>query len=78
MCGTMDPDIENACFIPENDLSVNMDGEPCLILRLKNCTGNLIDLTNTKICVDDQEISRGQVALSIDYHFKNQRSRTIA
>ena len=78
MCGTIDPDTEEVHFIAENDLSVNKDGNPCLVLRLKNCTGNMIDLENSNVTVSDMELARGHVTLSVDEHFKNQRSRTIA
>ena len=67
----MDLESEEYSFIAEDDLSVNKDGNPCLVLRLKNCTGNLIDLSNTKINVSNRELAKGQVALSIDHHFKN-------
>ena len=38
----------------------------------------MIDLENSHLTVSDMEIARGFVALSVDYSFKNQRSRTIA
>ena len=74
----MDPDAEEAQFIAEDDLSVNKDGNPCLILRVKNCTGNMIDLETSNVTVSEMELARALVTLSVDQHFKYQRSRTIS
>ena len=64
--------------LSEEDLLVNEDGKPCLVLRFKNCTGNVIDLSTAEHHVSDKEVAKGLVALTIDHKFKNQRSRTVA
>ena len=53
-------------------------GKYSIVLRLKNCTGNIIDLSIVNPQVNNKEIAKAQVALTIDFKFKNQRSRTIA
>ena len=76
--GTFDPESPPGVnVLAEEDLLVNEEGKPCLVLRFKNCTGNIIDLSSTDQQVSKKEIAKGQVALTIDAKFKNQRSRTI-
>ena len=72
---------EEVNFIPEDELLINSESElSCLILRFKNCTGNVIDFSTKspefKLTMEDK--TRAQAALSVDYQFKNQRRRTIA
>ena len=79
MCGFFEVDDREVGvhFIPEDELTVE-DDKSFLKLRFKNCTGNIIDLSendNEVIKVGEDE---AKVALSIDYRFKNQRRRTIA
>jgi len=55
-----------------------------LILRFKNCTGNVIDFSEMNMNRDMSELElaeeqvKVQAALSIDPEFKNKRRRTIA
>ena len=77
MCGVFDPN--GIHFIPEDELKLDSEGKSSLILRFKNSTGNVIDLSNN----NDEKISEyieneAKIALSVDYRFKNQRRRTIA
>ena len=65
-------------LLPTEDLLVNEDGKPCLVLRFKNCTGNVIDLQSASHHVSHQDFSKGAITLHIDPKFKNQRSRTVA
>ena len=65
-------------LLSTDDLLVNEDGMPCLVLRFKNCTGNIIDLSSSNQDVSDKEYIKGAIAINIDHKFKNQRSRTVA
>ena len=68
-CNYLNPYTTNGeNFISINDLSVSNEGNPCLILRFKNCTGNIIDLDEDKrdIEVTNLEQASSSVALSID------------
>jgi len=64
-------------IISEDDLAINNEGKPCLLLRFKNCTGNVIELDDRQQKVTDHEFAQAQIALSIDSQFKNQRNRTV-
>ena len=77
-CGTFNSDASEVEFVDEDEFAINKEGKPCLILRFKNCTGNVIDLSEKAHIVNKTEFAKSQVALSIDYAFKNQRSRTIS
>ena len=45
MCGILDPDKDDEVnFISEEELLLHMEAS-CLILRFKNCTGNVIDFS---------------------------------
>ena len=49
MCGICDPsETEEFCFIAEEELLLHRDAS-CLLLRFKNCTGNVIDFTDGPI-----------------------------
>ena len=63
-----------------DDLSESNEGSPCLILRFKNCTGNIIDLDEDKKELELTKLERvsAQIALSIDSEFKHQRTRRIS
>lgn len=63
--------------ICEEDLTMNNEGKPCLLLRFKNCTGNVIHLDDRAHSVSENEFAQAQIALSIDSQFKNQRNRTV-
>ena len=78
MHGTLNPDPESVEFLAIDELGVNKDGKSCLIIRLKNCTGNIIDLTYTSKQASKKEVAKGTIVRSVDFTFKNQRSRTIA
>ena len=44
LCGVMDPKPEDpANFLPESELCENDDEKKFLVLRFKNCTGNVIN-----------------------------------
>jgi len=64
-------------IIAEEDLTINNEGKPCLGLRFKNCTGNIIELDDKQHVVNQVEFAQAQIALSIDSQFKNQRNRTV-
>lgn len=64
-------------IIDEDDLAINSEGNPCLLLRFKNCTGNIILFDDKQHKVTDNEFAQAQIALSIDSQFKNQRNRTV-
>ena len=64
-------------IICEEDLTTTSDGKPCLLVRFKNCTGNIIDLDDVQHNVTETEMAQAQIALSIDSQFKNQRNRTV-
>ena len=53
------------------------ESKTCLLLRLKNCTGNVIQLEDELPVVGPLEIAQAQIAISTDKMFKNQRSRTV-
>ena len=64
-------------LINSDDLMQTDTGKE-LHLRFKNCTGNEIILSKETIEeVDPSEQLTSQIALSIDYQFKNQRHRTV-
>ena len=64
-------------MVDEEDLIVNEDGRPSLLLRFKNCTGNIIDLADEEPFIDALSLKQAQIALSIDSKFKKSRSRTV-
>lgn len=57
--------------ICEEDLEINNEGKPCLRLRFKNCTGNVIILDDKQPTVSENEFAQAQIAISIDSQFKN-------
>ena len=64
-------------IIREEEL-VNNCGKLCLILRIKNCTGNLVSLdenNQAKFSLADSVLA--YFPLSVDSEFKNQRKRSI-
>ena len=64
-------------MIDQDDL-IEKDGCKILLLRFKNCTGNDIILHKEQIVDEDpSDKLAAQIALSIDYQFKNQRHRTV-
>ena len=63
-------------MINQDDL-VDFNGIPTLVLRFKNCTGNIIVLDKKIIQVDQLEQDESYIALTIDTQFKNQRHRTV-
>ena len=75
ICGIFD--ISTVSFLPEEELMT--DGEKfCIILRLTNCTGNVIDLSeNPKKVVTEDAIKKGRTAISIDETFKKKRMRSV-
>ena len=63
--------------ICEEDLTISSEGRPCLLLRFKNCTGNVIQFDDKQHIVNPIEFAQATIALSIDSQFKNQRNRTV-
>ena len=63
-------------FVNEEDLEV-VDGKLCLILRFKNCTGNIVSLSDSTRPTDMAGLTKAQVAISIDPTFLKSRSRTV-
>ena len=64
-------------MIYEEDLLVGKEGNLCILLRFKNCTGNIINLEDERQEVSETELALATLVLSIDPKFKNQRTRTI-
>ena len=73
ICGFFNP--EETFFLPEEEL-VSIEGRACIILRLSNCTGNLIDLSKNSE-VSEEALTLSQIALSVDEGFKRTRRRTL-
>ena len=71
MYGTFDPDPNEMNFIAKDDLTINKYGKACFIIRLKNCTGNIIDLNNIDYHPTDRELLKTKIVRSVDYWFKN-------
>ena len=44
--GTFDPDSTESTILAEEELLENEEGKHCLVLRFKNCTGNIVDLSS--------------------------------
>ena len=64
-------------MVTEEDL-VTLDGNLLgLVLRFKNCTGNVIDLTKKEPFIDAAELAKAQMAISLDSTYKKSRSRTV-
>ena len=64
-------------LISDEDLEIVDEKKLCLVLRFKNCTGNVIDLSNKKPFVEASELAKAQLAISIDPTYKKSRSRTV-
>lgn len=67
---------EDLIFCEQTEGSAE-ESRTCLLLRLKNCTGNIIQLEDELPVVGPLEIAQAQIAISTDKLFKNQRSRTV-
>ena len=76
LCGTLEEE-KGELWVQGSDLSTNKEGQRLLILRLKNRTGNMIDLDPRRAEPSPLEVFQGQLALSLDPRFKAQRNRTI-
>ena len=75
VCGAFNP--ADAYFLPEDDLLSNKE-KSCIILRLANCTGNVIDFSEQPGReVTEKALMLAKTALSIDSRFKCQRQRSI-
>ena len=64
-------------IIREDEL-IRRNGKLCLILRIKNCTGNVVDFDESnkpQLSLADSVLA--YFPISIDSEFKNQRKRTI-
>jgi len=57
--------------IYEDDLMVDKDDNLCLLIRFRNCTGNIIDLQAEPLEVSEEELAVSRLTLSIDPKFKN-------
>ena len=80
--GSNDNEISNSStekyIVIEEDLVEYPDEKKlCLVLRFKNCTGNVINLTNKEPLVDAAELTKAQVTISIDPTYHKSRSRTV-
>ena len=76
LCGTLEGE-KGELWVQGTDLSANKEGQRLLILRLKNRTGNMIDLDPRRAEPSPLEVFQGQLALSLDPRFKAQRNRSI-
>ena len=76
LCGTLEEE-KGELWVQGDDLSTNKEGQRLLILRLKNRTGNMIDLDPTRTEPSPLEVFQGQLALSLDPRVKAQRNRSI-
>ena len=65
------------CENADGDEDESEETKICLLIRLKNCTGNLIRLEFERPNIKSIEIEQSKIALSIDEMFKNQRNRTV-
>ena len=68
---------EDLIYCEKDDNGEVAKSEICLLLRIKNCTGNVILLDEEQPMVGPLEMAQSQIALSIDHQFKNQRNRTV-
>ena len=68
---------EDLMYCENQDRSEKYECKTCLLIRLKNCTGNIIRLEYEKPNVKPIEIATSQISLSLDEMFKNQRNRTV-
>ena len=64
-------------IIREEELLVGNRGNLCLPLRFKNCTGNIIDLTDRITELSTADSILAYFPFSIDPDFKNFRHRTL-
>ena len=71
---------ERENLINVDEMSISLAGNSCLTLRFKNCTGNVIDLSEEKknVEVSDIELHNSSIALSVDSQYKHQRTRKIS
>ena len=69
--------LEEDLIFCEQEEGSTEESKTCLLLRLKNCTGNVIQLDEELPVVGPLEIAQAQIAISTDSLFKNQRSRTV-
>ena len=76
LCGTLEEE-KGELWVQGDDLSTNKEDQRLLILRLKNRTGNMIDLDPKRAEPSPLEVFQGQLALSLDPRFKAQRNRSI-
>ena len=58
-------------MIYEDDLIFDKDDNLSLLIRLRNCTGNIIDLQAEPLEVSEEELAVSRLTLSIDPKFKN-------
>ena len=58
-------------MIYEDDLMIDKDDNLCLLIRFRNCTGNIIDLQAEPLEVSEEELAASHLTLSIDPKFKN-------
>ena len=58
-------------MIYEDDMMVDKDDNLCLLIRFRNCTGNIIDLQAEPLEVSEEELAVSRLTLSIDPKFKN-------
>ena len=58
-------------MIYEDELMVDKDDNLCLLIRFRNCTGNIIDLQAEPLEVSEEELAVSHLTLSIDPKFKN-------
>ena len=79
ICGDPFSTADEKHIVTEDDLITSYEGQKILLLRLKNCTGNIIIFSekNPVSNCDTAELTQSQIALSIDPGFKNARNRTI-
>ena len=79
ICGDPFSQPDEKHIVTEDDLIASSDGQKTLLLRLKNCTGNIIIFTGNHPVAncDSTALTQAQIALSIDPEFKNYRNRTI-
>ena len=78
LLGTSNRQTPSQIILEEDLIFDEGDGKAKLFLRFKNCTGNVIDLTNTEpIVVDPFEMAKSQLTLSVDPTFKEIRCRTV-
>ena len=72
----MSSESNGAHFMSEEEFSVDDEGNYSLVLRFKNCTGNIINFSDKRVPTQE-ELQKAEIALSIDKKFYDNRHRQV-